>query len=100
MEVNSLNVGNIEGLARLTVQESQKQNLQKDLEEVLSFAEKLQKVDITESGKHLSDTSLQNITRVDGSDYVPWQNSIDAGLRGQAPATEDNYFVVERVISR
>ena len=96
MEVNSELVNNIAHLARLHFTDHEKKEIEKDLQRMISFVEKLNEIDTTgvEPLKHMS--TLSNVLR---EDETKGSVSRDEVLQN-APATDGIFFKVPKVIKK
>jgi aspartyl-tRNA(Asn)/glutamyl-tRNA(Gln) amidotransferase subunit C len=95
MEVNDALIDNLSNLARLKFGTSEKQELKKDLQRMISFVEKLNELDVqgVEPLMHMSDA--QNVLREDEPAH---SISREDALRN-APDTDGVYFKVPKVIN-
>jgi aspartyl-tRNA(Asn)/glutamyl-tRNA(Gln) amidotransferase subunit C len=95
MEVNDALIDNLSNLARLKFDITEKEEIKKDLQRMITFVEKLNELDTTgiEPLLHMSDE--MNVLRED----IP-QGSVSRkeALRN-APMTDGVYFKVPKVIS-
>jgi aspartyl-tRNA(Asn)/glutamyl-tRNA(Gln) amidotransferase subunit C len=96
MEVNSELVNNIANLARLHFTDDEKKEIEKDLQRMISFVEKLNEIDTTgvQPLQHMS-TSI-NVLR---EDEIEGSISRDDALQN-APVTDGVFFKVPKVIKR
>ena len=82
-------------LARLTLTDDELQQYAEELTNILQFVEKLDSIDVKGVEPTAQVTGLTNVTRADEIvDYGPAQKD----LLKNAPATEDGYIKVKRVI--
>lgn len=96
MEVNDLLVENLAKLAKLSFDEQEKAEIKADLQEMISFIEKLKEVD-TEGVQpllHMSDNV--NILR---EDVVKGSISREEALKN-APSSDGTFFKVPKVIKK
>jgi aspartyl-tRNA(Asn)/glutamyl-tRNA(Gln) amidotransferase subunit C len=96
MEINSELVNNIAHLARLHFTEIEKKEIEKDLQRMISFVEKLNEIDITgvQPLQHMS--TLTNVLR---EDEIKGSVNRDAALQN-APTTDGTFFKVPKVIKK
>ena len=96
MEVNRAMVDNLAALSRLEFNESEKVLIQKDLERMIDFVDKLKELDVTgvEPLLHMSDA--ENILR---EDEVKGSVSRSEALKN-APETDGVFFKVPKVIQK
>lgn len=96
MEVNRAMVDNLAALSRLEFNESEKVLIQKDLERMIDFVDKLKELDVTgvEPLLHMSDA--ENILR---EDEVKGSVSRSEALKN-APDTDGVFFKVPKVIQK
>jgi len=94
MEVNDALVEKLAHLSRLQFQASEKEEIKKDLQQIIGFVEKLNELELkdTEPLLHMSDNI--NILR---EDVVKGSISREDALKN-APAHDDKYFKVPKVI--
>lgn len=96
MQVNNELVGHLAHLARLRFSDEEMQNIQGDLQRMVSFVERLQQIDTTgvEPLLHMSDTV--NVLR---DDEVKGSISHEDALRN-APQRDEKFFLVPKVIKK
>lgn len=96
MEVNDLLVENLAKLARLSFNEQEKTEIKADLQQMISFVEKLKEVntDGVQPLLHMSDNL--NILR---DDVVRGSISREEGLKN-APDADGTFFKVPKVIKK
>ena len=96
MEVNDLLIDNLAKLSHLTFDEQEKKDIKADLQQMISFIEKLKEVNTEGVASLLHMTSNVNILR---DDVV--QGSVDRqeALKN-APDTDGVYFKVPKVIQK
>jgi aspartyl-tRNA(Asn)/glutamyl-tRNA(Gln) amidotransferase subunit C len=94
VSVDAATVRRIAHLARIAVAEAEVEHLQGELNAILDFVEQLDEVDVTGVEPMTSVTPMAMKKRVD--------EVTDGGIAGDivrnAPATEDHYFVVPKVV--
>lgn len=94
MKVDEATVRHVARLARIKVSGQEATSLQRELTAILEWVEQLSEVDTS---------SVEPMTRVDGvplpkrADVVTDGGMADAIVRN-APLTEDNFFVVPKVV--
>lgn len=96
MEVNDLLIGNLAKLSHLSFTDQEKKEIKADLQQMITFIEKLKEVN-TEGVTpllHMSDNV--NILR---DDIVEGSVSREQGLRN-APDTDGTFFKVPKVIKK
>jgi len=94
MAVDAATVGRVAHLARMAVAEDEVENLGRELNAILAFVEQLADVDVTKVEPMTSVTPMAMKTR---KDEVNDGNIADDVL-ANAPAREDNFFVVPKVV--
>jgi aspartyl-tRNA(Asn)/glutamyl-tRNA(Gln) amidotransferase subunit C len=94
MSVDAATVRRIAKLARIAVAEDEVAHLQGELNAILAFVEQLSEVDVTGVEPMTSVTPMKMKQR---EDVVTDGNNADAIVRN-APATEDHFFLVPKVI--
>lgn len=92
----SFDIDKVAALARIRLKPEEKAKLQKDLDSILAYVEKLKEIntDGVEPTSHVMD--LENVFR---PDVVQPSNAIEA-LLAQAPAREGKFFKVPKVVDR
>ena len=96
MEVNDALVDKIAHLARLEFNETEKQEIKKDLQKMISFVEKLNELDTTDVEPLLHMSNEVNVLR---EDEVKGSVSQAEALKN-APARKDEFFTVPKVIRK
>ncbi|MEJ7767280.1 MAG: Asp-tRNA(Asn)/Glu-tRNA(Gln) amidotransferase subunit GatC [Chitinophagaceae bacterium] len=94
MEVTDEMISNLANLSRLTFNPVEKEEIKKDLQQMISFVDKLNEVDTADVEPLLHMTEAMDIYREDivqGS-----MQKIDA--LQNAPSNDDNFFKVPKVI--
>jgi aspartyl-tRNA(Asn)/glutamyl-tRNA(Gln) amidotransferase subunit C len=96
MEVNDALVDKLAHLSRLKFHAAEKEEIKKDLQQIIGFVEKLNELELddTEPLLHMSDNI--NILR---EDVVKGSISRGGALKN-APAHDDKYFKVPKVIKK
>jgi len=96
MEVNDALIDNLSKLARLRFNDEEKAGIRSDLQQMISFVEKLREVDTTgvEPLLHMSDNV--NILR---EDVVQGSITREQGLQN-APESDGVFFKVPKVIKK
>jgi aspartyl-tRNA(Asn)/glutamyl-tRNA(Gln) amidotransferase subunit C len=96
MEVNDLLIENLAKLSHLSFSDSERNEIKADLQQMISFIEKLKELDTTgvEPLVHMSDNV--NVLR---DDVVQGSMSREEALKN-APATDGIYFKVPKVIKK
>lgn len=96
MEVNDLLVDKLAGLSRLRFNEEEKKEIRSDLQQMISFVEKLKEVD-TEGVEPL--THMSSNTNILRKDIVQGSISREDGLKN-APDADGIFFRVPKVIKK
>jgi aspartyl-tRNA(Asn)/glutamyl-tRNA(Gln) amidotransferase subunit C len=94
MSVDQLTVRRIARLARLAISDEDVPHLQDELNAILAFVEQLNEVDVEGVEAMTSVTPMRMKKRKDGVTDGGYSDKIVAN----APATEDNFFVVPKVV--
>jgi aspartyl-tRNA(Asn)/glutamyl-tRNA(Gln) amidotransferase subunit C len=94
MSVDAKTVRDIAHLARIAVSEEEVEHLRGELNAILAFVEQLNEVDVTGVEPM---TSVTPMTMKKRADVVTDGGDPDAILKN-APAREDHYFVVPKVV--
>ena len=94
MSVDDKTVRRIARLARIAVADDEAEHLRGEINAILAFVEQLSEVDVTGVEPMTSVTPMVIKKR---SDVVTDGGDVDAVLRN-APATENNYFLVPKVV--
>jgi aspartyl-tRNA(Asn)/glutamyl-tRNA(Gln) amidotransferase subunit C len=94
MSVDAATVRRIAHLARIAVAEDEVEHLKGELNAILAFVEQLSEVDVTGVEPMTSVTPMEMKKRPD----VVTDGSIPDDIVGNAPATEDHFFVVPKVV--
>ena len=96
MEVNDLLIENLAKLSHLSFDKEEKKEIRADLQEMITFIEKLKEVNTQGVTPRLHMSSNVNILR---EDVVQGSVSRDEGLRN-APDTDGIFFKVPKVIKK
>ena len=94
MSVDDKTVRRIAHLARVAVADDEVEHLRGEINAILAFVEQLSEVDVTGIEPMTSVTPMVIKKR---PDVVTEGGDVDAVLRN-APATENNYFLVPKVV--
>jgi aspartyl-tRNA(Asn)/glutamyl-tRNA(Gln) amidotransferase subunit C len=94
MSVDTATVRRIAHLARIAVAEDEVEHLRGELNAMLAFVEQLQEVDVEGVEAMTSVTPMAMKMRED----VVTDGGIAADIVKNAPATEDNFFLVPKVV--
>lgn len=94
MSINSATVKRIAHLARIAVEDAEVERLRNELNGILSFVEELSAIDVSGVEPLTSVLPMQMKKRQD----VVTDGAIVADVLANAPAREDNFFVVPKVI--
>jgi aspartyl-tRNA(Asn)/glutamyl-tRNA(Gln) amidotransferase subunit C len=94
MSVDAATVRRIAHLARIAVGDDEVEHLQGELNAILAFVEQLSEVDVEGVEPMTAVTPMQMKKR---QDAVTAGGDAEAVLKN-APATQDNYFVVPKVV--
>jgi aspartyl-tRNA(Asn)/glutamyl-tRNA(Gln) amidotransferase subunit C len=96
MEVNDLLIDNLAKLSHLTFDEQEKKDIKADLQQMISFIEKLKEVNTEGVAPLLHMSSNVNILR---DDVVQGSVSREEALKN-APDTDGTFFKVPKVIKK
>lgn len=96
MEVNDLLIDNLAKLSHLTFNEQEKKDIKADLQQMISFIEKLKEVNTEGVAPLLHMSSNVNILR---DDVVQGSVSREEALKN-APDTDGTFFKVPKVIKK
>lgn len=96
MEVNDLLIDNLAKLSHLSFSEQEKKEIRADLQEMISFIEKLKEVNTEGVAPLLHMSSNVNMLR---DDVVQGSVSREEGLKN-APETDGTFFKVPKVIKK
>jgi aspartyl-tRNA(Asn)/glutamyl-tRNA(Gln) amidotransferase subunit C len=94
MSVDAATVRRIAHLARIAVAEEEVEHLRGELNAILAFVEQLSEVDVQGVEPMTSVTPMRIKQRTD----VVTDGEIPEQVLKNAPATENNYFVVPKVV--
>jgi aspartyl-tRNA(Asn)/glutamyl-tRNA(Gln) amidotransferase subunit C len=94
MSVDAATVRRIAHLARIAVAENEVEHLRGELNAMLSFVEQLSEVDVTGVEPMTSVTPMAMRKR----DDIVTDGEIAEDIVRNAPATEDNFFLVPKVV--
>jgi aspartyl-tRNA(Asn)/glutamyl-tRNA(Gln) amidotransferase subunit C len=94
MSIDAATVRRIAHLARVAVADDEVEHLRGEINSILSFVEQLSEVDVEGVEPMTSVTPMMMKKR---ADVVTDGNNADAVLRN-APAAENNYFLVPKVV--
>lgn len=94
MSVDAATVRRIAHLARIAVANEEVEHLQAELNAILSFVEQLGEVDVSGIEPMTSVTPMRMKMRED----VVTEGDIAADIVRNAPATDDNFFLVPKVV--
>jgi aspartyl-tRNA(Asn)/glutamyl-tRNA(Gln) amidotransferase subunit C len=94
MSVDADTVRRIAHLARIAVADSEVENLRAELNAMLAFVEQLQEVDVKGVEPMISVTPMVMKKRAD----VVTDGGIAENIVKNAPATEDHFFLVPKVV--
>lgn len=89
-KISKEEVKHIAAITKLHIEESELEGVQKQLADVLEYAERVQEI-----AKDVTIPSNKNINH-DREDSVIQQDNTD--ILAQAPQQEDNYFVVPKIV--
>lgn len=96
MQVNDELIDKLANLARLTFEPTEKADIKKDLQKMISFIEKLNELDTTGVEPLLFMTDEVNVLR---EDEVKGSITRQEGLKN-APIKDDQFFKVPKVIRK
>lgn len=94
MSVDADTVRRIAHLARIAVSDAEVEHLQGELNAMLAFVERLAEVDVTDVEPMTSVTPMEMKKRAD----VVTDGGIPDDIIKNAPASEDHFFVVPKVL--
>jgi aspartyl-tRNA(Asn)/glutamyl-tRNA(Gln) amidotransferase subunit C len=94
MSVDAVTVRRIAHLARIAVTDAEVPHLQGELNAMLAFVEQLSEVDVDGVEPMTSVTPMEMKKRPDMVD----DGELAAEVVGNAPATEDHFFLVPKVV--
>ncbi len=94
MEVSDALIENLANLARLKFDDSEKEEIKKDLQRMISFVEKLNELNTDGVEPQLHMTDATNVLR---EDELQGSVSREDALKN-APSTDGTYFKVPKVI--
>jgi aspartyl-tRNA(Asn)/glutamyl-tRNA(Gln) amidotransferase subunit C len=94
MAVDADTVRRIAHLARIAVSDAEVEHLQGELNAMLAFVERLAEVDVTDVEPMTSVTPMEMKKRAD----VVTDGGISDDIIKNAPASEDHFFVVPKVL--
>ena len=94
MSVDAETVRRIAHLARIAVSDAEIEHLKGELNAMLAFVEQLAEVDVTNVEPMTSVTPMEMKKRAD----VVTDGGIPDDILKNAPATEDHFFVVPKVV--
>ena len=94
MSIDATTVRRIAHLARIAVADDEVEHLKGELNAILAFVEQLQEVDVAGVEPMTSVTPMAMKKRAD----VVTDGGIAADIVANAPATEDNFFLVPKVV--
>ena len=89
----------LEKLSYLTVEDSKREEIQKELTQFLEFAENLNEVNtdgVDDEHSKFSMTQNSTVLRDDNNIYT--DKTINASILEKSPQSEDNFFVVPKII--
>lgn len=95
MQISDEEVLHIAKLARLNLPENEIQNYKKNLEEILEFADTINKVDTANIGETIGTNENYNVFRKD--EII--QNSNKDELLSNAPSQDEGMFRIPKVIN-
>jgi aspartyl-tRNA(Asn)/glutamyl-tRNA(Gln) amidotransferase subunit C len=94
MSVDTETVKRVAKLSRIAVTDAEAENLKGELNAILGFVEQLDEVDV--SGVEPMTSAVETTMRLRADDVTDGKKAAD--IVGNAPASEDNYFMVPKVI--
>ena len=96
MEVNDALIDKLANLARLQIDDSEKESFKHDLQRMIQFVEKLNELDTTGVAPQLHMSDNINVLR---DDEVKGSIEKETGLKN-APLHDDEFFKVPKVIKK
>jgi aspartyl-tRNA(Asn)/glutamyl-tRNA(Gln) amidotransferase subunit C len=94
MSIDAATVRRIAHLARIAVEDGEVEHLRGEINAILAFVEQLQEVDVAGVEPMTSVTPMEMKKRPD----VVTDGGIADAIVGNAPATQDHYFLVPKVV--
>ncbi len=94
MSIDAATVRRIAHLARIAVEDGEVEHLRGEINAILAFVEQLQEVDVDGVEPMTSVTPMQMKKRQD----VVTDGGIADAIVANAPATQDHYFLVPKVV--
>lgn len=94
MSVDTETVKRVAKLSRIAVTDAEAENLKGELNAILGFVEQLDEVDV--SGVEPMTSAVETTMRLRTDEVTDGNKAAD--IVGNAPASEDNYFMVPKVI--
>lgn len=91
---NSIDIDNIAELAKISLSESEKEEMAKDMAEIVEFANQLAALDIEKISETAHVLPLENVLRED----VPERGTDRAALLSNAKTKTEEYIYVPRVV--
>lgn len=98
---SDFNLNHLADLARIELKKSEKKELNEDLKEILDYVNKLRDQGSEEKNSSRSFLKTKNSVREDlPPSNLKVKKSQKQDIKGQAPKTKDNYFVIPQVLKR
>lgn len=94
-KIDSKTIGHLGVLARIGLSKQEASKLQTDINSIVGYVAKLQQVDTANTKPTSQVTGLEDVWRADEPYAKAWDTK---ALLSNAPATEDSYIKVKRVI--
>ena len=91
---NSIDIDNIAELAKISLSESEKEEMAKEMAEIVGFANRLAAVDIEKISETAQVLPIENVFRED----VPERGTDRAALLSNAKTKTEEYIYVPRVV--
>jgi aspartyl-tRNA(Asn)/glutamyl-tRNA(Gln) amidotransferase subunit C len=90
-------VAHLAQLARISISDSEKESLKKDLESILAYVEDISSLETEDSRNSASQGIEKNIVRND--EITNTAGEYTDSLVALAPKKEDDYFTVKKILS-
>jgi|SRR3990167_6861224 len=98
MALTKQEVEKISELARLGINEEEKEKFAEDLSLVIGYVQKLSEVNIEKVEPMTGGTNVENIVRKDNDNKDMADNEMKSEILNAAPSKEDNYFKVPSIL--
>ena len=95
MTIDDKTIDKLAKLSSLEISEESKENLKKELADIVTFVENLNEIDV--SGVEATFTTISGGQPL-REDIIDLSTELSTHIMNNAPRTEDNYFVVPSII--